>query len=101
MLAAIKRVKCEREMCDQRAVKRRGRKRIAPESHEPRAPGFHGIEGDQPQGVVGKVGDQVDQQHETRGKPYAANGHDSMVNLSDYSCGCATGNRAAPRGGAM
>jgi hypothetical protein len=65
MLPAVKRVKSEGQMNDQRAIKRYGRQWIAPETHEPRAPGFHGIERDQPQGVIGEVGCQIGQQHET------------------------------------
>src|SRR5207253_6622851 len=75
MLALIERVEGEPKMDGQRAVEHGCCEPSPPESYKPSPSGFHGLERDQSQGVIDEVGCEIGQQHETRDKPYASNGH--------------------------
>src|SRR5438445_10035982 len=75
MLALIERVESKPKMDGQRAVEHGCCEPPPPESHKPSPSSFHGLKRDQSQGVIDEVGCEIGQQHETRDKPYASNGH--------------------------
>ena len=51
-------------MARQRPIQQRGAQRIAPQQQQPAPSGFQRREGHEPQGVIGKMGRQVDDQHD-------------------------------------
>src|SRR5206468_5833638 len=75
MLALIERVESEPKMDSQRAVEHGCCEPPPPESYKPSPSSFHGLKRDQSQGVIDEVGCEIGQQHETRDKAYASNGH--------------------------
>src|SRR6266581_4582716 len=75
MLALIERVESKPKMDGQRAVEHGCCEPPPPESYKPSPSSFHGLKRDQSQGVIDEVGCEIGQQHETRDKPYASNGH--------------------------